>query len=256
MKKRSKRLSLRHLPSFLAIAHRGYSEAYPENTLAAFEGAITAGALMSELDVTISKDRHLVVIHDDHLDRTTSGSGLVVEHNLTELKRLDAGSWFDYRFAGEPVPVLGEVLRLVKGSGMVNVEIKSSAYAPGHPEDAVERQVTDLIRRRRMMRTTIVSSFSRPILEQLAAMKNPPALALISEEPATDETVAFCRRIRSLSWHPDHRILTAEQVDRMHQFGIRVFPWTILTSSDLERVREMGVDGAFVNEPGLIIKNK
>lgn len=236
----------------MIIAHRGFSARYPENTLAAFEGAIAAGAAMSELDVTLSRDRKVVVIHDDHLDRTTNASGLVVQHRLSELKKLDAGSWFARRFAGEPIPTLAEVIGLVKGRGLLNVEIKSSAYAPGHPEDAIERQVVNLIRRRRMMRSALVSSFSRPILEQLAAMKNPPALALISEEAATAETIAFCRRIRSFSWHPDHRILTAGLVAEMHRHQIRVYPWTIKTRSDLARVREMGVDGVIVNDPYLV----
>ena len=251
MQNKTERLSLKNISSFLVIAHRGYSEAYPENTLAAFEAAIETGALMSELDVTLSRDRHVIVIHDDHLDRTTDASGLVVQRNLSELKQLDAGSWFDQRFKGETIPTLAEVLRMAKGRGLLNVEIKSSAYAPGHPDDAIEKQVVDLIRRRRMMRSTVVSSFSRPILEQLAAMKNPPALALISEEPATDETLAFCRRIRSFSWHPDHRIVTADLVEEMHSHNIRVYPWTVKTAKELQRVRAMGVDGVIVNDPYL-----
>jgi glycerophosphoryl diester phosphodiesterase len=136
----------------------------------------------------------------------------------------------------------------------LNVEIKSSAYEPAHPADAVERQVVDLIRRQRMIRSTLISSFSRPLLEQLAAIKNRPALALISEESAGEETVAFCRRIRAFSWHPDHRILNAEQVDRMHGHGIRVYPWTVRTEDELQKVRTMGVDGVFVNDPYLVEK--
>jgi glycerophosphoryl diester phosphodiesterase len=176
----------------------------------------------------------------------------VVRHSLAELEKLDAGSWFQRKFAGERIPSLAEVITCAKGRHLLNIEIKSSAYAPGHPEDAIERQVVHLIRRRRMMRSTLVSSFSRPILEQLAGMRNPPALALISEETATVEMVEFCRRIRSFSWHPDHRIVTAELVNQMHRHHIRVYPWTIKTPYDLKRVQEMGVDGAIVNDPHLV----
>ena len=207
---------------------------------------------MSELDVTLTRDRKLAVIHDDHLNRTTTGSGAVRDYSLAQIKKLDAGSWFDHRFKGEPVPSLKEVLRLVKGRGFLNVEIKSSAYEPTHPADAVERQVVDLIRRQRMIRSTLISSFSRPLLEQLAAIKNRPALALISEKSAGKETVAFCRRIRAYSWHPDHHILTTELVEQMHRLDIRVFPWTILTVDELKQMRNMGVDGVMVNDPGLI----
>jgi glycerophosphoryl diester phosphodiesterase len=252
MEKHSKKWSLANLPPFSVIAHRGYSDAFPENTLAAFEGAIAAGAVMSELDVTLSRDRKVVVIHDDHLDRTTNASGLVVQHCLAELEKLDAGSWFDPKFAGERIPSLAEVITCAKGRHLLNIEIKSSAHAPGHHEDAIERQVAHLIRRRRMMRSTLVSSFSRPILEQLAAMKNPPALALISEARPSDETVDFCRRIRSFSWHPDHRIVTADLVEEMHRHHIRVYPWTIKTAADCQRVKAMGVDGVIVNDPHLV----
>ena len=90
----------------LLIGHRGYPARYPENTLASFEGAMQAGCDMIELDVTLTKDRKVVVIHDDTLDRTTTGKGPVRGHALAEIKRLDAGSWFDARFAAERVPEL------------------------------------------------------------------------------------------------------------------------------------------------------
>jgi glycerophosphoryl diester phosphodiesterase len=244
--------SLKQVSRPLVIAHRGYSAGYPENTLAAFEAAIVAGAAMIELDVTLSSDRQVVVIHDDHLDRTTDGSGAVHDQQLADIKKLDAGDWFAPRFAGERVPTLKEVLRMAKGRILLNIEIKTKAYEHAHPPDAVELQVVRLARRHRMLRSVLISSFSRPILDQMAAMKNPPALALISEETATDETIAFCRRIRSFSWHPDHRILTADQVIKMHRNGIRVYPWTVTTATELKQMRNMGVDGVIVNDPHLV----
>jgi len=92
------------------IAHRGCKRFYPENTIASFEAAINARAHMIELDVTFSKDRELIVIHDDTLDRTTNGSGFVQERELAVIKALDAGSWFDPSFKGEKVPTLEEVI--------------------------------------------------------------------------------------------------------------------------------------------------
>lgn len=83
----------------LLIGHRGYPARYPENTLASFRGAMEAGCDMIELDVTLTRDRKVVVIHDDTLDRTTTGKGLVASHSLEEITALDAGSWFDPRFS-------------------------------------------------------------------------------------------------------------------------------------------------------------
>ena len=92
------------------VAHRGYSARYPENTASAFDAAISAGADMIELDVCITKDRVPVVIHDQTLERTTDGAGMVSEFNLSELKKLDAGSWFSPEFKGESIPTLEEIL--------------------------------------------------------------------------------------------------------------------------------------------------
>jgi glycerophosphoryl diester phosphodiesterase len=89
-----------------------------------------AGAQMIELDVTLSRDRQLVVIHDETVDRTTNGAGLVKDLTLSELTRLDAGSWFDPEFANERLPTLAQVLETVRGQLMVNIEIKPEAFEP------------------------------------------------------------------------------------------------------------------------------
>src|SRR5882672_6085900 len=94
-------------PGFMAIAHRGASSYAPENTFAAFDVAIAMGARHIELDVHFSSDGHLVVIHDDAVNRTTDGAGPVTGHSLAALTALDAGAWFDPRFKGERIPTLG-----------------------------------------------------------------------------------------------------------------------------------------------------
>ena len=127
------------------IGHRGYHAKYPENTLVSFEASIKAGVDMIELDVMLSRDRKLVVIHDANLARTTNGNGSVADFNLDELKQLDAGSWFDAQFADQQIPDLSEVLDLVNGRAYVNIEIKSNSYESHHPPDAIEKQVVDLM---------------------------------------------------------------------------------------------------------------
>jgi len=139
------------IPYPLIIAHRGYSEKYPENTLVAFQSALDGNADMIELDITLSRDREIAVIHDDTLERTTNGSGEVADYGLNELKALDAGSWFDERFSGERIPTLEEVFDLVKGRTWINIEIKVSAYEPHFPMDAIERQVVELVQQKKCM---------------------------------------------------------------------------------------------------------
>jgi len=233
----------------LIIAHRGYRAKYPENTLGAFKAALEAGAAMIELDVSLSYDRKLVVIHDATLQRTTNGNGPVNGLTLEELKQLDAGSWFHNDFAGERLPELIEVLELVDGRALLNIEIKSNAYEPNHPLDAIERQVLQLMRQKKARDYILISSFNIFILEQLAKFKDAPPLALISKSPADRHTVEMCTRIDAYSWHPEYLVLTRDQIDMMHAAGIRVFPYNMKSQAEFNRMLSMGVDGVITNDP-------
>ena len=233
------------------IGHRGYSAKYPENTLAAFQAAIAAGATMVELDVMLCRDRKLVVIHDSTLERTTNGDGAVADYTLSELKSLDAGSRFDADFADQKLPELSEVLDLADGRAYVNIEIKSNAYESHHPPDAVEKQVVELLRQKKMLDTGLISSFDVNILEQIASMRAAPAIALISQKPADKNTVKMCTRLNVFSWHPDCKIVTPKQVNLMHANGIKVFPYNVNTLEDYVRVRDMKVDGVITDDPAL-----
>jgi glycerophosphoryl diester phosphodiesterase len=232
----------------LLIGHRGYPALCPENTLASFEGAMQAGCDMIELDVTLTRDRKVVVIHDDTLDRTTNGKGPVSGHALEEIKALDAGSWFDARFAEERVPELSEVIKLTAGRCMLNIEIKESAFEAIYPVDAIEHQVVKLVKTSGAMDRVIISSFDKRILERIAAMDAPPAVAYISDHGADKSVLEMLLKMRSFSWHPRFTVLTRDQVDMLHAVGIKIFPWTINTRTEAEKVLALGVDGLICNE--------
>jgi glycerophosphoryl diester phosphodiesterase len=231
------------------IGHRGYPARYPENTLIAFQAAIEAGVTMIELDVTLSRDRKVVVIHDATLERTTNGYGTVADHTLAELKQLDAGSWFDPKYTDQRIPELSEVLDLVKGQAYVNIEIKPGAYEAHHPPDAIEKQVVEMLIQKDLVGTCMISSFEANILEQVEALQRKPAIAFISETPADKATVRMCIRLNTFSWHPDQRIVTRNQVMQMHAAGIKVFPYNVDTLADFNRMRNMKVDGVITNDP-------
>ena len=233
------------------IAHRGYRAKYPENTLVAFKAALDAGVQMIELDVVLSRDRKLVVIHDATLERTTNGKGAVSDYTLEQLKQLDAGGWFHPRFAGEQLPELSEVLDLADGQVFINIEIKPHAYELHHPLDAVERQIIALIRRRRIADRVLISSFDLSLLRHIATIDRAPAQGLISRNPANKQTLEEYKQLNVVSWHPNHQILTPEQVKMMHAFDIRVFPYNADTSEEIARVLEMGVDGVISSDPFL-----
>ena len=236
------------------IAHRGCRARYPENTLIAFEAALEAGVDMIELDVMLSKDRHMMVIHDADLERTTNGRGSVSSHTLEELKRLDAGSWFDARFAGERLPTLEEVLDLANGRTALNIEIKRSAYEPDHPPDAVERQLVDLVRRKGGMDSVLVSSFEWRALENLVRMGQGPSVSLLSRYPDEDRHLEACKSLGAFSWHPSYLAVTKEHVGAAHGAGLLVFPYNADTPEDIRRMLDMGVDGVITSDPLLMKK--
>ena len=107
-------ISNAHAADPLIVAHRGLLLHAPENTLANFRACLEL-RIGFEFDVQRTKDGHLVCIHDDTVDRTTNGKGQVSELTLEEIRKLDAGSWFDPKFAGEKVPTVEEILKLVSG---------------------------------------------------------------------------------------------------------------------------------------------
>jgi glycerophosphoryl diester phosphodiesterase len=144
--------------------HRGGRTRYPENTLAAFAGAMQAGAHGIELDVQRCATKELVVIHDADLQRTTNGTGLVGETTLSDLKKLDAGSWFKPEFNTERIPTLLEVLELVNGNVVINIELKNSPVDyPG-----IEDDLAEVISHYKYPDQLIISSFDHRLLKRVS----------------------------------------------------------------------------------------
>jgi glycerophosphoryl diester phosphodiesterase len=231
------------------IAHRGYRKRYPENTLAALAAAFDVGARMVELDVALTGDRRVVVLHDDTLDRTTDGHGQARDFTLDELKQLDAGSWFDPRFAGECLPTLEEALELCAVRGMVNIEIKAGAFEPSRFEDAIEEQVLTAVVERAMSDRVLISSFETRFLARIADRTNAPAVGVLTDRRIGSDPLSLCKRLRAFSWHPDFRSVTTARVRAMHAAGIMVFPYTVNQPEDFRALLQMGVDGVFTDDP-------
>ena len=135
------------------VAHRGASGNYPENTLIAFQKALEIGVDEIELDLYLTKDDHLIVMHDSTVDRTTDGTGVIAELTLTEIRALDAGRVFGERFRGERVPTWEEALDLVQGKVGLNVHLKEG----GHPDGHYERKVAKALRDFQMVENSIMT---------------------------------------------------------------------------------------------------
>lgn len=143
--------------------HRGAGGSAPENTMAAFRRGSELGADLLELDVQLTRDGQVVVIHDHNLQRTTNGRGRVQDHTLAELQALDAGSWYRPQFAGEHIPALDELAAWAKGRIRLNIELKGTPDIMGD----IPEQVADICRRHGIAGETLVISFDHIALRRL-----------------------------------------------------------------------------------------
>lgn len=229
----------------MAIAHRGASSYAPENTIAAFDLAIEMGARHIELDVHVTQDNHVVVIHDDTVDRTTSGAGPVTSYTLAALKALDAGSWLGRKFSGERIPTLSEIFRRYDGRVHIHTEIK------GHSAHLSELTV-QLVREHGMTKQVTITSFQRARLEETRAhAPELPTGWLVPE--ATDVVVAQARAMGLTQLCPKAGTITPALVERLHAEGFVVRAWGVATEDLMRQVVKAGADGMTVNFPDKLI---
>jgi glycerophosphoryl diester phosphodiesterase len=236
----------------LVVAHRGFSGAAPENTLAAFRKAIESGSDMIELDIQLSKDGKVVVIHDDTLERTTDGRGKVTDHAFREIRKLDAGSWFGPQFSGEKIPTLQEVLKLAKGKVLVNIEIKNPAHGQ-YPITELADQGLDAVKKAGMLDRVLFSSFNPASLEWVQ-----------NEEPRAWVAFLYHHDWNSLSevtQGKDWRVLnlrnsflTRGKIEEIRQGGMKINVYTVNAEEELEQFVKWGVDGLITNYPDRLIR--
>ena len=217
-----------------------------------------AGCGMIELDVTITKDRRIVVIHDDTLDRTTNGSGRVSDTSFPALRALDAGAWFDPAFAGERVPLLSKVLDAVGGRLRVNIEIKGwSLRGETYRGATIETEVASLVRERGLSDSVIVSSFNPSALARMRRVAPELQRALLFAGRASGPlgpalVIGLWARAlaRAHALHPRAAAIDARWVKRMRARGFRVNVWTVDEPEEMRRMISAGVDGIITDYPG------
>ncbi|AWI27584.1 glycerophosphodiester phosphodiesterase [Streptomyces sp. ICN441] len=216
--------------SFLTIGHRGVMGVEPENTLRSFVRAERAGMDAIELDLHLSKDGALVVMHDADVDRTTDGTGPIAEKTLAELRELDAGQ-------GERIPVFEEVLDAV---GLpLQVEIKDAAVARVLADVMVKRDLVDRIE---------VTSFQDDAVREITALVPGVRTALIASRWGSD-IVERAQAVGAPALALNIRRLTLETVEHAHDEGLRVIGWVVNTQDHLRLVRALELDGATTDFP-------
>lgn len=223
--------------SILNIGHRGASGDFPENTIAAFRGAVEAGAQMCELDVRLSADGAIVVIHDETVDRTTDGSGAVAETLLDHLRRLDAGR-------GEHLPTLEEVFAATAGKCGLNIELKIGG---------VESQVVALMRKWNAIEDSMVSSFDGDRLAAIREIDGSVRIGLLAEKD-TAATLEKAARLGAYSINLRFDLARPALCDDAHTRGLKVVAWTVDEPEVMSLLIDYGVDGIITNYPARLRK--
>ena len=224
--------------------HRGNAAECPENTLASFRSAIELGVDVIECDVHRSEDGGLPVIHDHLLDRTTSGSGLVRDQTMAEIKRFDAGSWKDPRFAGERVPSLDEVLRLARGPVGVAIEIKNLPL----PYPGIEEAVVEAVRRGQMVTDVVVISFDHRSIKRIAELE-PEILTGVLEASRPVDILRLMDDAEADVFCPHWASIEPETAAEVHAAGKLIGVWTVDDPVSLAWSKALPANAIYTNKP-------
>ena len=232
------------------IAHRGASTYAPENTFTAYDKALFLGVNHIELDVHFTRDGHIVVIHDDTVDRTTNGSGPVLEHTLAELRALDAGAWFSVDYSGERIRTLGEILERYKGRHHIHIEIKGKS-------EGLATRTADLVRGYGVTDGVTITSFWKQWLDESRAYAPElPTGWLVPMGPGSqwdDEIVDQSLEAGFDQVCPRADLITREMVDMLHDKGFVVRCHGIFNEDLMRKVVDYGADGMTINFPDKLV---
>ena len=235
----------------LVIAHRGDSANRPENTLASFASALAIGADFVEFDVQLTKDGHVVVIHDPTLERTTDGAGRVKELTLAELRKVSAGypQRFGDQYRGERVPTLSEVLGLLRDRAIAMIEIKPDAVTTD-VEGGIEAHTISELRKAGMEAQAALISFARPALLRCREMAPEIKRGHLFYRAEVADVVAGARETASTVVLPEKGMLSMELRNRVRETGAKLATWVVDDIAELVALAPFELYGIGSNRPG------
>lgn len=239
---------------FLNIAHRGASGSAPEHTFAAYDKAIKEKADYIELDLQMTKDKKLVAMHDNKINRTTDGDGLVKNKTLSQIRKLDAGSHFNKTFAGEKVPELSDILKKYYNKTNFYIETKTPEMYPEMDRMLIEELNSKVLLNKNKLKKgkVIVQSFSeKSLINIYKTNNNIPLIKLINDD---DVNSLSDRELERLSKHMygiglNQKIVNEELVERIQNKGLKVHVFTLNKEKEVKKMKTIGVDGVFNNNP-------
>lgn len=235
------------------VAHRGASAVAPENTLAAITQALKTPAEFIEIDIHQTRDNQLVLMHDASVERTTNGTGNIGDLTLAQVKKLDAGSWFDSAYQHERVPTLEEVLQLVKGKKKLLIEIKKG----DNYYEGIEDNILALIQQYKAGNWCVIQSFYDPVLEKI--WKNefavPTHKLIIGKMPWLPlyfdhgfQWGTFDKYDRASAINVNQYFASTAFIRYVHKNGFKTFVWTVDDPAEINRIVDRGADGIITNK--------
>jgi glycerophosphoryl diester phosphodiesterase len=233
----------------LIFGHRGARAYAPMNTIPSFELALAQGADGVELDVRLTRDGEMIIMHNDTVDETTDGEGKVADFTLAELQALDAGAWFNESFRGTRVPTLDAVFEAIGKRTRINVEIK----AEGLRSDGIEAKVADAIRRHGLERSVIVSSFNPLTLRRFRHAMPEVLIGYLHGEEVPFFVPHLMLGLPHEARNPHYTEIDRKYMDWAKGAGYRVNTWTVNDPAKAAELRGLGVDCIITDTPDVIL---
>lgn len=228
-------------------AHRGDSGRYPENTMLAFREAAKTGCDGIELDVQLTKDGTVVIIHDETIDRTTDGSGYVKNITYQEIRKFHASKICGGKYGFEPIPCFEEYCDWVKDQNLItNIELKTNLYY----YEELEEKTLQIIRKYGLERQVMFSSFNHVSLLHLKKLAPEIPCCALVEHKGIGNAGYYCSKYQFEYYHPDFKGVTEEVVHNCKAYGIHMNVWTVNDMEPLGTLYEWGCDGVISNFPG------
>ncbi len=239
--------------NILNIAHRGASDRYPENTMAAFKGAVEDGADMVELDVRLTKDGIPVIFHNAWLDTPADAVEYIAHSALEAIKELDIGTWFHPEFADERIPTLEEVLAFAKGKINLNIELKTDEE---RREGRLEKACLELVEKYNMEEQVLFSSFDTKAIKRIKSCKPSIRTALLYTHSFFEwrKPSALVEKCNTDAFHCTYMQLTRRRLADLKKHNIPVIVYTVNNQSKMKELIEMGANGIITDKPELLSK--
>ncbi len=245
--------------------HRGASGVAPENTLAAFRRAIEMGAEALEMDLQLTKDGAVVILHDATIDRTTDRRGRLADLTLAEVKHADAGGKTGPAYRGERIPTLAEAIDLARtaGAGHTRLNLELKYHVEGVPSSDLERAALAVLREKGFTSQVLIQSFHHGVLARVQALEpDIPRGVLVGKRQApVADPGALVHEHHATYYAPEFVLVTPAMVAALHGAGIPIVTWTVNETRDMERLLAMGLgalpgDGIISNYPDRLVALK